>query len=495
MTRIVQKQPLSAEMENTILSELRIRTTTAQPAEQYFQCLYPGFRLKAIETSDTGPAALHVYLEPNGDPVCPKCGTFSKRVKDRSQRTIIDVPSPGTERTFVHLPVRRVRCSCGCCGAEHIVWLDSYSRITRRLVQVIQSEVRHSTISEVSRKYGVNWKLVREHDRNQLSLLFSDPDVSQLRRMAIDEFAIHKGHRYATAFMNLDTGQIFAVVKGKTQASIEPVFEWLKQKGVADQIECVAVDMNAGFPAVIEKHLPKADVVYDLFHVMFNFTNDVLIGARKFTFTQKRKEIEQEYQEAKASEKAKALSKAKHEIRGSEWLMVRTVSTLQENQRERLDRLIADNSLFAALYPIAEQLRELWKAPMKEKAAACLQDLVELLEEITEKFGFPQAGRFAQMLKRRADGILSACLHRVGTSRLEGANNKIKVLKRIAYGFKDFDYFALKIKGMLPGEGKTPWCQLDGLKAVIGNRIRMTSLRLPSLTPLETMCWSAILPL
>ena len=53
------------------------------------------------------------------------------------------------------------------------------------------------------------------------------------------------------------------------------------------------------------------------------------------------------------------------------------------------------------------------------------------------------------MLRRESSGIFAACIHRAGTFRLEGANNKIKVLRQIVCSFKNFEYFALKIKGLL----------------------------------------------
>ena len=85
----------------------------------------------------------------------------------------------------------------------------------------------------------------------------------------------------AATFMDLDTGQVFAVVKGKRKDDIRPVFEDLKSRGLLDSIECVAVDMNAGWATVAREYMPQADVIYDLLHVLQNFTAMVLAPARK----------------------------------------------------------------------------------------------------------------------------------------------------------------------------------------------------------------------
>ena len=71
--------------------------------------------------------------------------------------------------------------------------------------------------------------------------------------------------------------------------------------------------------------------------------------------------------------------------------------------------------------------------------------------EVARQDGHPALVKFAQMLERHQYGIISHCKHQIHTSKLEGVNNKIKVVKRIAYGFHDLEYFALKVKQALPG--------------------------------------------
>lgn len=481
MNRIVPSECLSLEEERSLIEALLSRTPFSSSGERLWQIVYPGYSLARFDISPGSTLDLH--LEPAGDPICPACGKACTHIKDSSKRTVKEASFLGVERTLVHLNIRRVRCNCGCRRTERITWLDPNCRYTRRLALEVQTALRSGrSISEVSCSFNLNWKAVKGLDKDQLKFLFDDPDVSSLRRMAIDEFAIHKGHKYATAFMDLDAGKVFYVVKGKTQNAIEVVFQWLKDKGVADQIECVAVDMNAGFPAMVKKHLPKATLVYDLFHVMQHFTRDVLIEGRKFLFKEKSKALSAAA-EAEASNAGstpmdlrKAKREAKKELRGAEWLMVRSIDALLESARERLGNLIKDNAMLAALYPIAEQLRGIWRAASRENAAALLAELTELLDAIAEQFNFQPARLFAAMLRRRSSGIVAACTHRVGTNRLEGANNKIKVLKRIAYGFRDFEYFALKIKGMLPGKGRSPWDRLSHGRVVVGNAIRETQL-------------------
>ena len=71
------------------------------------------------------------------------------------------------------------------------------------------------------------------------------------------------------------------------------------------------------------------------------------------------------------------------------------------------------------------------------------------------------------MLSRRQDGIIPAGQFGFTTNRLEGANNKIKVIKRTGYGYRDFDFFALKIKSLLPGIKNSPWTHLSDTQCVL----------------------------
>lgn len=80
-----------------------------------------------------------------------------------------------------------------------------------------------------------------------------------------------------------------------------------------------------------------------------------------------------------------------------------------------------------------------------------LNECIELCEAIADDHGFDDIRKFGKLLSRRADGIAAACVVRFGTNMLEGANNTAKVIKRVAYGFRDFEYFALKLMGAFPG--------------------------------------------
>lgn len=387
-----------------------------------------------------------------GTATCPNCGAACTKFHGYETRRLRDCPFAGAEHVEVQIRIRRVKCTCGCRRQEAVAWIQPHKRMTVQYYALLQAELRQETsINKISVKHNLNWHAIKEVDKWQLSYYFSDVDVSRLRRLAIDEFALHKGHRYATTFMDLDTGAIIFVVQGKTLNAVRKGFEHLKNKGVLDQIEAVACDMNAGFPRLVAEYCPKADLVYDLFHVVSNFKDMV--------------------KEARLQIIRNCDTKARREMRkhlsGIEWSFVMAPEELSKSRSKRLQEVLADNELFAALQPVMPLIRSIWQADSAKDAESRLNEAANLLAEIGKKYDFEEATKFSRMLKRRKNGLIMAHKHRIGTNKLEGANNKIKVLKRVAYGYRDFEYFALKIKSAVCGDSAGTMRFLRNSEAVL----------------------------
>lgn len=132
----------------------------------------------------------------------------------------------------------------------------------------------------MAQQFHLDWGTEERLDKMMLKKFYEHVDVSPLRRLAVDEFALQKAHKYVTIFMDLDTGKIIFACRGKINAAVRKGFEMLKAEGVLDQIQTVAIDMNAGWPKLVREYMPKADISDDLFHVIANFTADVVKEAR-----------------------------------------------------------------------------------------------------------------------------------------------------------------------------------------------------------------------
>ena len=218
------------------------------------------------------------------------------------------------------------------------------------------------------------------------------------------------------------------------------MFQELVEKGIAEQIKAVAIDMNAGFASVAKQYLPNARIVYDLFHVMQHYGQDVLKPARQLCIRQlaQRKEL----RDYKADRRL---------LRNVEWALLTPAEALKPDAKQRLEAIAKDNELILSLLPLGDMVRSVWSAISQQEACELLQECVELLETIAQKHNFSSALQFATLLKNHQEGILSAHQFRFGTNVLEGVNNRIKLIKRLGYGFRDFEYFKLKLMGCIQG--------------------------------------------
>lgn len=166
----------------------------------------------------------------------------------------------------------------------------------------------------------------------------------------MDEFALFKGHRYATVAICADTQQVLWLGEGRSRAAVRPFFEWLG-KDVCQSIEAVAMDMNSAMDLEAQAHCPNARIVYDLFHVVAKFGREVIDRVR----------VDQANQ-------LKADRAGHRIIKRSRWLLLRNRENLSEEQAIKLDELLAANAPLTTVYLLKSQLKELWYAPSEDEA-------------------------------------------------------------------------------------------------------------------------------
>jgi transposase len=219
------------------------------------------------------------------------------------------------------------------------------------------------------------------------------------------------------------------VGEGRSREAIRPFFEWLGE--AREQIEAVAMDMNSAFDLEVKDQCPNAEVVYDRFHVVAKYGREVMDRVR----------VDQANQlhDDKAARKV---------TKGSRWLLLRNADNLKPEQAVKLEELLAANASLTTAYVLKDQLKTLWFADDEATARSAWQEWYDM----ATSSGIEALGRFAKRLAPYLDGILSSARHHLNTSVLEGMNNRIKVIKRMAYGYRDTAYFFLKIRAAFPGK-------------------------------------------
>lgn len=391
---------------------------------------WPGYEV--VASRPVAENTLLIELEPQSSrvPRCGRCQQPSPLIHERRLRQVRDRDLLD-QQVLLQLPVRRVDClRCGRV-TEKIDWLEPGSRLTQRLRVWLEGLLQILPISHVGRLSGLHWHTLKDIDKRRLQAAVGTFDPGDVRRLVMDEFALHKGHRYATVIMDAERTRVLWVGHGNSREAIRPFFELLGER--CQQIEAVAMDMNTAFDLEVKQHCPQAEVVYDLFHVVARYGREVIDRIR--------------VDQANLLRDDKPARKV---VKRSRWLLLRNPQNLKDNQAVQLQELLAANQPLATVYVLKDALKDVWYAPSVWEG---WQRWRAWLRQARDS-GLAPLQRFAKNLRRYLRGILASARFPMHTSLLEGANNRIKVIKRMAYGFRDSDYFFLKIKAAFPGKAR-----------------------------------------
>ena len=384
-----------------------------------------------VEQAD-GSLLIALTESPELPACCGRCQAPCVLVHERRRRRVRERDC-FDRRVWLDVPIRRMDCHhCGARVVEHITWLDRRSRVTHRVRTWVEALTQLLPIAHVAELTGLHWHTIKAIDHQRLERLHGEFAAGDVRRLVMDEFALHKGHRYATVVMDAQRMRVLWVGEGNSRAAIRPFFQLLGEQG-CQQIEAVAMDMNTAFDLEVRQHCPKAEVVYDLFHVVARFGRDVVDRVR--------------VDQANTLRQQPAARKV---IKRSRWLLLRNRDNLPDEQVVRLDELLAANVPLASVYLLKTELKELWFAPSVREGLRRWKRWYRFALESQ----LAPAIQFAKRLRKYLRGILASALYPMNSSILEGVNNRIKVIKRMAYGFRDSAYFFLKIKAAFPGKAR-----------------------------------------
>ena len=387
--------------------------------------LYHGFGLVGydyVRTRYEGRNITFTIRHKRGKLRCSVCRGREVMMRGTTMRRFRTVPM-GAKVVFFDLEVQRVGClRCGSIRQVSLGFADPRFSYTHAFERYALELSRHMTIQDVARHLSVSWDVIKEMQKRDLTRRFSKLCLKDLQMIAIDEISIRKGHRYLTVVLDMISGAIIFVGDGKGADALAPF--WKKVKRAKAQIEAVAMDMSPAYISAVSVHLPQAAIVFDHFHVIKLF-NDKLSELRRDL-----------YHEAKDLLQKKVL-------KGSRWLLLKNPENLDtsKGERERLADALQLNQPLSCAYYLKEDLRQIWLQPNKDKAQLVLADWIKRAETT----GIKMLKKFAKTLAAFQSGILSYYDYRISSASLEGTNNKIKTMKRMAYGFRDIEFFKLKI--------------------------------------------------
>lgn len=383
--------------------------------------------------------ALHLRMAHEGyRGFCPYCGEplhpHQKRVT--SLRSLpIDIYRKvfwDVERTVMYCP------NCDKHFTEKIPFQFEGMRCTTTLAKEVcdQLDLPNMNIKAVAAAEGLPWDTVKNIQSkylNRVSNVLPPPDGPKLA--VVDEFSIERGQKYATLVINGKTKETLHVAKGRSKESFEPFFDKYEPEFYSG-IEAIAMDQNAQYNVVAKKRLPGVPVVCDYFHMVKNYSNLVLDKVRlRAARASKEQGDKDSYRVWKRSKRLLSTRLPKHaddipdDIQ--KYLAQQSLMRLMEQNRE-VDICVHMREKLQRMYETCrdrDRMKELWGS----------------WRSMAEASGIPELAAFARNKSRCEDEILAHAEHPFSSGVIEGCMNKIKVIKRVAFGYRDWDYFSKRI--------------------------------------------------
>jgi transposase len=338
--------------------------------------------------------------------------------------------SCGDTRVYLEIGVRRVQCrSCGTVKQEKLRWLADNPFYTQRFAFFVGRRCRSATISDVARELHLDWKTVKELEKQYMREQVRRAGTPAPRALGIDEISIRKGHTYRIVVSDLDRRRpIWFGGTDRSAASLDKFFESLGPKK-CPRIQLAVMDMWKAFRNSTTRHAPQASILFDKFHVMRHL-GEALDTVRK-------------------SEYARLSGKDRRFIKGQKYTLLSHRENLTLDGRHALKQLLAANKRLNTAYLLKESFGQLWDYRREGWARRFFENWTGALKWQRLK----PYEKFAALIETHWDGIAAYCHpeNKVSLGFVEGLNNKIRVIQRRAYGLRDEEYLRLKILScMLP---------------------------------------------
>ncbi len=363
--------------------------------------------------------------------ICPRCGTTSHRLH-QNHRYIVKDLCWGEQQVFLEINRRQFKCEvCKKPFSEELNFLSPRRKYTKRLANKIIQEVIDNDIHSVAKKGVVTTEEI-ERMLKDASKELSNKKPLNLKRLGIDEIALIKGHgNYCAVLIDLDTSKLIALLNGRTQEVIKKtLMEWGSE--VLEKIEEVSIDLWHGYKSLVTELMPNAQVVADRFHVMTQI-NKELDTERK----RQKRQTESLIKQAKTSSERAGIEEILSGLKKSKYALLKNESELTEDQKRKLNQVKNVSPILKVMHEFKEKVRKIfnqtndwyagvfklgmWLSKAKKYYPKSNNTIIRWFEEIIAYFD-----------NGTTNGVV------------EGINNKLKLIKRSSYGFRNFDNFRIR---------------------------------------------------
>jgi transposase len=308
---------------------------------------------------------------------------------------------------------------------ERLEWLADNPRFTRRFAMRVGRSCRVGTVADAAEDFHLDWHTVKELDKDYMREQLERAGPPNPRVVGIDEISVGKGHQYRIVVSDLIRGRaIWFGGRDRSEASMDGFYQWLGP-AKSGKIRLAVMDMWKAFRKSTLKpgNAPQAAILYDKFHILKHL-GEAMDKVRK-----------QEY--------AGMTGGGGGSSRGRSTRCSRTGATSPTTGRKPCDSCSASTPGLNKAYLLKESFGQLWDYNSPAWASKFFDQWCYALRwQRLQPFR-----KFVKLVESHWDGIEAYCHaeNKVPLGFVEGLNNKIRVIQRKAYGFRDEEYLRLKI--------------------------------------------------
>ena len=388
----------------------------------------PGYKVTEIISITEDEMHLRLEAYKRKKAVCSGCGEIHEEGYHSEKEVVIEDLPISDRRVYLHIKKRLYRCpKDGRIYVEKISWLKKGIRVSYRFARQINRLSAITTNQEAGWFLGMDDEVVYRIDKKMLEEQAKEkliPTPSAIH-LSIDEVSYKKYYRYLTNVIDTDKKLVIWNAKGRKSEVLNRYYEEIGKKN-CKEIKSVALDGARTYISSTNKYAVNALIVYDKFHIVQKL-NRTVDTVRKDELQKARKQENEELVELTNCRQRFILLKNKKNLTENQAVYLKRLCEINKSIYEAM--LLKESFLEVYSSNNIEQAEECLKNWIKQARSSCLKPFVELSYKFTEKMQY----------------ILNWFHKRISSAISEGFNNKIKRLKRMAYGYRDINYFRLKI--------------------------------------------------
>jgi len=340
---------------------------------------------------------------------CPVCGKECK-VHDFYEREWRDLDL-GNAATIIRARIPRTDCPEHGVKQISVPWAREYSRMTLNFERRCIEMMKEMPVNAVSRLMRVSddvlWKIISSY----VHIAMDKVDMSNVRKLGIDETSCRKGHDYITIFADMDTRKVLFATPGKSSDAVREFVSWLeKHNGSAENITDVSCDMSKAYIFGVNEALPNAKITLDRFHVM-KLANKAVDDVRKDVQKDKKESLKIKYQ-----------------------LLMRRKKLSKDfpDELKKLDIVLKENILIGSAYVLKEMLGDLYLLESEDVGLVHLDKWIVLASAGVHD----SMKKLSETISKYKELILQWFSSRISNGIMEGINSVIQAVKRMARGYR-----------------------------------------------------------